>query len=285
LFPTYANEQQLGVTADAAEQARVSYPADFAGVDTNDKVALRYREYLRQFVATVRPDLLSYDHYHFLKENDGREKDGEEYFLNLGLIRQAALDAHRPFMNIIQANTIDRRWRLPTANEMRWLVFMTLAYGGRGISYFTYWGPKAYNGLYQDGQAAPLLKAVVALNQEIAKFGPALMELTSMGVYHTSPLPYGAEAIPTQAPVQIKGPGEFVLGLFGKDSRPTAFMIANRNYKQEAEATAIVSIPGSGLQEFNRTTGAWVRIQALRGKRTVTITLAPGDGRLFLVVK
>jgi hypothetical protein len=40
---------------------------------------LRYREHLRQFIATVQPDLLSYDHYHFLKEPDGREKDGKEY--------------------------------------------------------------------------------------------------------------------------------------------------------------------------------------------------------------
>jgi hypothetical protein len=285
LFPTYANEQQLGVSAEAAERARVSYPTDFAGVGNDDKAVLRYREHLRQFIATVQPDLLSYDHYHFLKESDGREKDGTEYFLNLGMIRRAGLEAHRPFLNIIQANTIVRNFRLPNANEIRWLVFTTMAYGGRGISYFTYWGPKAYNGLYQDGQAAPLLTTVVALNHEIVKLGPALMELNSVGVYHTSPLPSGAEAIPAKAAVQIEGTGEFVLGLFGKDSQPTAFMIVNRNYQREAEATATVSIPGQELQELDRQTGKWVRSQRLDGKRTVRITLALGDGRLFLVTR
>lgn len=280
LFPTYANEQQLGVSADAAERARVSYPTNFAGVGTDNKTVLRYREHLQQFIATVQPDLLSYDHYHFLKQ-----KDGKEYFLNLGLIRQAALEANRPFLNIIQADTIEKSWRLPNANEMRWLVFTTMAYGGRGISYFTYWGPPEYNGLYVDGKPMPLLKDVVALNHEIVKYGPALMELNSIGVYHTAPLPYGGEAMPTNSPVQIKGDGQFVLGLFGKDSRPTAFMIVNRNYKEATEVTVTVAIPGRKLQELDRTTGKWVRNQTLSGKRIVKIKLAPGDGRLFRVAK
>jgi hypothetical protein len=285
LFPTYANAEQLGVSADAAERARVSYPTNFAGVGADDKTVLRYREHLRQFLVTVQPDLLSYDHYHFLKGADGREKDGKEYFLNLGMIRRAALDANRPFLNIIQADTIEKSWRLPNANEMRWLVFTTMAYGGRGISYFTYWGPPAYNGLYVDGKPMPLLGPVAALNHEIVKLGPALMELDSVGVYHTAPLPYGGEAVPAQAPVQIKSDGEFVLGLFGKGSRPTAFMIVSRNYKQETEATVTVAIPGRKLQELDRTTGKWVRHQTLSGKRAVNIKLAPGDGRLFRVSK
>lgn len=280
LFPTYANEQQLGVSADAAERARVSYPTNFAGVGTDNKTVLRYREHLQQFITTVQPDLISYDHYHFLKETDGKE-----YFLNLGMIRQAALEANRPFLNIIQADTIEKSWRLPNATEMRWLVFTTMAYGGRGLSYFTYWGPPAYNGLYVDGKPMPLLKDVAGLNHEIVKFGPELMKLSSVGVYHTDPLPYGAEAIPASAPVQIKGDGQFVLGLFGTDSKPTAFMLVNRDYKQATEATATVSIPGRKLQELDRATGKWGRSQTLRGKRIVTIKLAPGDGRLFRVAK
>jgi len=280
LFPTNANEQQLGVSADAAERARVGYPTDFAGVDTSDKAVLRYREHLKQFVEIVRPDLISYDHYHFLKGSDGKQ-----YFLNLGLIRRAALEARKPFLNIIQADTIEKSWRLPNADEMRWLVFTTMAYGGRGISYFTYWGPKAYNGLYQDGQPAPLLQPVVALNQEIAKFGPALMELESLGAYQTAPLPYGAEALPHPGAVQIAGKGAFVVGVFGKDGSASSFMIVNRYYMQQQTATVRVMIPGRKLQELDRKTGEWTRGQTLNRKRVVEIKLAPGDGRLFRLSK
>jgi hypothetical protein len=286
LYPTYANEQQLGVSADAAERAKVGYPTDFAGVDTSDKTVLRYREHVKQFIEIVKPDLISYDHYHFLKtEPDGKLSDGKQYFLNLGLIRLAALEANKPFLNIIQANTIEKHWRLPNGNELRWLVCTTMAYGGRGISYFTYWGPPAYNGLYVDGKPMPLLKDVVALNQELAAFGPALMELDSLGAYQTTPLPYGAEAIPTNCPVQMAGAGEFVLGVFGKSGQPTAFMIVNRNYREPAAAAVTVSIPGRHIQELNRAAGGWLPVQNLRDSHPVKlkVKLAPGDGRLFRV--
>jgi len=288
LFPTYANEQQLGVSADAAERARVGYPQNFAGVGTDDKTVLRYREHLKRFVEIVKPELISYDHYHFLKpDRNGNPVDGKQYFLNLALIRMAALEANKPFLNIIQADTIEKSWRLPNAQEMRFLVFTTMAYGGRGISYFTYWGPVSYNGLYQDGKPGPLLEPVVALNKEISRFGPTLMQLESIAVYQTAPLPYGAEAIPASAPVQITSPGEFVLGLFGtaKARRPTAFMIVNRNYNQESEATVKVGLRGRKLQEFDRKTGEWSAFKSLGGSRTVEIKLAPGDGRLFRVAE
>jgi hypothetical protein len=288
LFPTYANAQQLGVSNDAAESARVGYLTKLAGVDSDDKIVLRYREYLRQFVEVVKPALISYDHYHFFKaDKSGKPVDGKQYFLNLGLIRQAALEANKPFLNIIQADTIEKSWRLPNAHELRFLVFTTMAYGGRGISYFTYWGPASYNGIYQDGKPGPLLAPVAELNHEINRFGPALMQLDSMAVYQTAPLPYGAEAIPADAPVQITSSGEFVLGLFGtaKTGKPTAFMIVNRDYRHESEATVKVILPGRNLQEFGRESGTWLDRTRLTGSRTLRIKLAPGDGRLFRVTR
>ena len=183
------------------------------------------------------------------------------------------------------ASTVEKTWRLPNATEMRWLAYTTLAYGGRGISYFTYWGPKSYGGLYQDGKPAPLAKDVADLNAEIAQFGPALMALDSMGVYHTAPLPYGTEAVPANAPVQIVGKGEFVLGLFGSSGRATSFMVVNRSYKEPAEAELKVTIPGRKLQELDRKTGKWSDSEIQGPDRTVKIKLGPADGRLLRVVE
>ena len=280
LFPSYANEAQLGVSADAAERARVGYPLNFAGVGVSDKTVLAYRGYLAKFVKIVKPDLISYDHYHFMKKDDGKQ-----YFLNLALVRDAAIEAGKPFLNIIQASLVEKVWRLPNPAETRFLVFTTMAYGGRGISYFTYWGPKDFAGLYRDGKASPMVREVALLNAEIARFGPPLMELDSTAVYHTAPLPYGTQAVPANAPVQFLGGGEFVLGLFGKTGRTTAFMVVNRSYKQDAEATVKVDIPGSKLQELDRKTGKWSDGPILGAGRELKLKLGPGDGRLFRACK
>lgn len=276
LFPTYASEKQLGVTAADAKLGQVGYPKGLKGVTSDNKVVLAYREHLKQYMEIVKPDLISYDHYHFFKE-----KDGPQYFLNLALIRAEAIEANVPFLNIIQGGNFLKVWRLPTADEIRWLVFTTMAYGGRGISYFTYWGPKSYGGLYQDGKPSPLASQVASINAEIEKFGPTLMSLDSLGVYHTEPLPLGTEAIPIDAPVQINSSGEFVLGLFGQKNSIKTFMIVNRNYRNSIQAAVKVSILGDKFQELDRKSGTWINSLALGDNGMVKIDLNPGDGRLF----
>ncbi len=276
LFPTYANEQQLGVTT--GEARRDGYPGHLAGIGPDNEVVLRYREHLRRYMEIVKPDLISYDHYHFF-----RNGDGPQYFLNMALIRDAAIVWGKPFLNIIQASTLEKVWRLPNAAEMRWLVFTTMAYGGRGISYFTYWGPESYGGLYQEGKAAPLAAVVAGLNAEIEKFGPALMELKSLGVYHSAPLPLGTEGVPAEGPVQIGGEGEFVLGLFGAGQRASAFMIVNRDYTRSAEAVVKLKVGDGRLEELDRVSGKWIKGPAADGNGGVKVWLSPGDGRLFRI--
>jgi hypothetical protein len=283
LFPTYAKEEERGISAEDAKHAQIGFPQAVPGVSADDGAVLAYHAYLKKFIEVVHPDLLSYDHYHFWKNHDGRE-----YFLNLAMVRNAAQEAGKPFLNIIQACLLGEDWRLPNPAETRFLVFTTMAYGARGIAYFNYWGPAAMPGLYRDEKPSPMAKEVAAINAEIAQFGPALMKLDSTAVYHTAPLPWGTQAAPADAPVRCSGEGEFVLGLFGQNGPKgptTAFMIVNRNYKQAAEATLKIDLPGDKLQELDRKTGQWVAGTMLAADRIVKIPLAPGDGRLFRIAE
>ena len=259
LFPTYASNEQLGTKGD---------------------VVTAYREHLRQYIEVVKPAVLSYDHYHFFKTGDGKQ-----YFLNLGLIRETALQAHIPFVNIIQASTIEPSWRLVNAEELRWLVYTTLAYGGRGISFFLYWGPVSYGGLYQDGKKTPLVDSVAALNSEIAALSAPLMKLDTLGVYHTAPLPEGAEAVPESSPIQFASSGEFVLGLFGSRGKANAFMVVNRSYKEEATAKIRVPTGTRRMEEYDRTSRRWKPCASPDADHTLSIPLKPGDGRLFRLAR
>lgn len=255
LFPTYANNDQLGTKGD---------------------VVTAYREHLRQYVEVVKPELISYDHYHFFKD-----RDGEQYFLNLALIRQAALDAHVPFLNIIQASDGEKVWRFPNGDEMRFLVYTTLAYGGRGISYFVYWGWTGYRGIYLEGKPTELEAPVAQLNEEIGILSPELMKLDSLGAYHTEPLPLGGEAVPADSPVQLVGPGELVLGLLGTGGQVTSFMVANRSYAKRAAAKLRMPAGTRRVEEFDRSQKAWRNYTAPGADGAITVDLKRGDGRLF----
>ena len=241
--------------------------------------ARTYIKYVRDYIKTVHPELLSYDYYNFYRKGTGIPYDGNVYFVHLELIRQAAQKANIPFMNIIQASNFERDWRFPVAEELRWQVYTTLAYGGRGISYFLYWGPEKYRGLYRDGKPTNLVEAVSRLNLEMEKLGPVLMSKNSLGVYHTGDLPFGAVPLRTDSPVRILSPRQLVLGLFGSEETVDSFMIVNRDYSKPA----IVEFAVQGhpkVEELDRITGQWREVK-LSSLGVCVMSLEPGDGRFF----
>ncbi|MCS7224207.1 MAG: beta-galactosidase, partial [Armatimonadetes bacterium] len=154
LFPTYASQEQLGTAT--------------------------YEEYVDQFLQMIRPKVLSYDHYAFLEG-----KDRTDYFLNMELIRLKALQVGIPFWFIL-LSTPAKYYRTPTEGELRWQVYTSLAYGAKGIMYFTYWTVD-YEGwgdgiIRRDGTRSERYEIVKEINREVKVLGPLLLELDSRQV-------------------------------------------------------------------------------------------------------
>lgn len=273
LLPTYASVDQLQVSDDAAERAKVGYPQDFAGIATSDQTAIRYREHLRQFIETVHPSLLSYDHYHFMKNSDG-----EQYFLNLSLVRAAAIKAGIPFLNIIQTcDSPSEGWRGPSADEVRWLTYTSLAYGAHGICHFRY-----DTGLFKDPKEAtqplPLYWEVSEINREFIAIATELQPLKSLGAYHCRTVSIGGQALPADAPFKPEPTSQDVLiGYFGKRDKPTHVVVVNLDYHNPAAVTLVG--PGS-MQVFHAPTQSW---SATSASAQVKLDLPPGGGALVRV--
>lgn len=254
LFPTYATNEQLGTKGD---------------------VVTAYREHLRLYLEIVKPDLISYDHYQFRANSDG-----DQYFLNLSLIREFALASKLPFLNIVQACSWTPSMRVPNGDELRYLVYTTLAYGAQGISYYVYCWPNHVGGMANpDGTPTPLYHAAKVLNREFAAIAEELQPLTSLAVYHVGNLPPGAVALPAEAPFRITSksdaPAGFVLGYFGHaDRRPTHVVVVNLNYR--SPVVGELTGPDS-LERFNPHERRWEPLSA----STVSLDFLPGGGFLL----
>jgi hypothetical protein len=260
LFPTYANNKQLGTKGD---------------------VAMAYKEHLRLYIEQVKPSLISYDHYQFKLKSDG-----DQYFLNLAMIRRAAQEADVPFLNIVQACTwAPDAMRVPNPDELRYLVYSTLAYGAQGISYYVYAHPKHFGSLVSlDGTPGPLYHAVKSYNREFVAIAKELQPLRSLGVYHTSMRERGCEPLQAEAPIRLgslqspASPRGFLLGFFGATEKPTHVVVVNLDYTAGA-STPLVG-PGE-LELFDAVTGQWTSAK----KTTIELTLQPGGGKLVQIAR
>lgn len=266
LFPTYASNEQLGTQGDVVQA---------------------YQEHLRQYLYVVKPALISYDHYQFSVQGDNGQ-----YFLNLALIRRAAIDAEVPFLNIVQACTWTPSMRIPNGNEMRYLVYTTAAYGAQGISYYVYSHP-GHQGMIAnaDGTPTELYHALKVLNREFSALAAQVQPLQSLGVYHAGMLPPGTEPLPDKAPFRLESPlpvqeykapqpvQGILFSYFGRPKRnaqfgrPTHVLVVNLDYRADA---SIKLIGPRRIDVFDAATGLW----SSTGSKRVDLRLPPGGGKL-----
>jgi hypothetical protein len=273
LFPNYASPAQLGT---------VSYPA-----------------YVRAFLETVRPKLLSFDHYALVGAGER-----PSYFDNLEVVRKESLRAGVPFAAILLV-TPHGPYRDPTEEDLRWQIYTSLAYGARGILYFTYWTPRDetwhfHNGILDEqGRRTDHYKAVQRINAELNALAPTLAQLRSEGVYQAGSMPPGTTPLPAGGTVREVRGGDVVVGLFREPRRarisfntalpaePEYLLLANRDPRHAARLRVSLRPEITGIAEVSRRTGREGRPKTPDGiaENVYTIRLAPGDGRLFALVE
>jgi hypothetical protein len=278
LYPSYAStgrDGQLGIEGDTVTA---------------------YREHVRLFIETIKPAMLSYDHYNFRADGDGNH-----YFLNLALVREAAVKYDLPFVNVMQAVNWLGRWRAPTEGEMRWLTYTTLAYGGQGLCHYVYNFKNVSSGFFDQKDAdrpLPRYWQCSRLNRDFVAIGTELQALTSLGAYHVGDIPMGVVALPAGSPFVIDPPlptkpyenpdltlrneepiEGLLLGYFGNAGKPTHVLVVNLDYTNAVDTDLVGPGP---MQVFHAPTATWSPSD--QGAR-VTLQMPPGGGVLVALTQ
>ncbi len=235
--------------------------------------AASYGEHIDRYLAALRPPLLSVSYYPFRR---GSDRPGT--FATLALVRERARRAGVPWLLIVQALP-HGRYRDPTPAELAWQVMHGLAYGARGISYFTYWTPvhvyrardwQFRRGLVEHGVATPKLAAVAALNRDARAIATTLDGYDSTAVLDSA-MPPAAWPAPLAA---LTG-DRVTAGFFAAPDGAAAALLVNRSYREPAAID--VELRAGGL--------AW-RLDAARDVlvwlpgRRAALTLPPGGAVL-----
>jgi hypothetical protein len=251
LFPNYASSRQMNVST--------------------------YAEYLESYVQTVRPRFISYDHYALM--DDGSLRKG--YFQNLEAIRNAAQRHGLPFWNIVLANA-HFRYAEPTDAGLRFQLYTTLAYGGRGISYFTYFTPTVGNyrlaPIDQFGHKTPTWAMLRNVNLQLHRLGKIYLTLKSINVFHFPKAPKGCSGLKTSRWLKDLKGADLLVGEFEGPNGQPFVMVVNKNLHRSTAYHIAFKDPGE-VQFVSAYTG---EIGSWGGEHT---WLAPGQGMLLALKK
>src|SRR6478672_1925525 len=104
------------------------------------------------------------------------------YWTNLEAVRNAALKHDLIFWNIV-LSVAHFNYREASAADLRFEAYTSLAYGARGLSYFTYFCPSVGNyrlaPVDQFNHETPTWSALQSVNLQVQKLAPTLNHLTS----------------------------------------------------------------------------------------------------------
>ncbi len=275
LFPNYASAKQLG----------------------NDS----YSEHIEEFIKTVAPEIVSYDHYHFMVTNAGEIKaenvDERErlireaavnkveragFFDNFEIVRELSLKYDIPYMLIVLL-VAHGPYRNLTEAELRWEAFQSLAYGASRLSYFTYWTPgknhdkddfwKWNNAMIsQNGEKTEHYFIVKDLNPEVMAIGDRLMGKKSIGVFHTASSPENQTKLFKGFGRISKIEGDAVTVGFFEDGYA---IIANRSFTDTSD---IMIHTSARMSIFDTYENEMMSFDCENGKYSVS--LDAGDGML-----
>ena len=171
-------------------------------------------------------------------------------------------------------------YRNLTEGELRYEAMQTLAHGGKGVLWFTYWSPANSDHSFQwshaminpDGTRDPHYDMVRKINFDVRAIGNELLGAESTEVL--PPLP-AANTPAIASPV--------TLGAFKSKDGGSMALVASRDYKQAIDTQVFVAVSPAKVKKFEPGRHSWASADAQpkEGKAAVSLHIAPGGAILL----
>ena len=311
-FDTLAEIREMLAELDPAHEAYINLFPNYASPEQLGNPT--YEDHLAQYTSKVKPSIISYDHYHFLKGAQKQKKtfanareqqiydstfggaseyenvDRAGFFTNIEQIRNEAIKTGLPFMVIILV-VEHGPYRNLTDGELRWEVWQSLAYGSARISYFTYWTPGMDNTeddefwhwkngmISRAGETLPHYHMIAEINRELQAVGSILNEQQSLGVYHLGQMPnerYVQYLDGAAGPIDRVDGDQLTVGVFTDGF----VLIANRDYEHENDFTFEAA---GTVALFDAESGEFLALESEDG--VYRMSLGEGDAVLLKIEK
>jgi hypothetical protein len=244
-----------------------------------------YDEYVRMLVDKIQQPFLSYDNYSLV---GGEMLD--YFFTNLEVVRRLSVQTGVPFWNCVLSNAHFNYMENSDATY-HLQAYATMAHGGRGIQYFSYftWSNGNYRlgPIDQFGNKTPSWDMMRRVNNQIHALAPTLKKLKSTGAYYYPDVPPECRPLSesklvatvemTQRYVVPPAQARFLAGEFTDDQGRPYLMLVNRDLQNSFQYKISLRKPGAKLIHISPYSGK----EEPFGREMDWV--APGAGHLFRI--
>jgi len=144
-----------------------------------------FESYLRKYVDTINPPVLSLDYYPFgdYRPDKPKQLDMSKILLDLALMRKISQEKQMPMWFYFQAQDGPATYGYKNypPEKMRGQMYLALIHGAVGLQNYNVYG----GAITEDAEMGPLYFFTKDINHRVHQIGRTLMALTSVGVFHS----------------------------------------------------------------------------------------------------
>ncbi|MDR1630169.1 MAG: hypothetical protein LBS36_08170 [Oscillospiraceae bacterium] len=283
LYPSYANEEQLGTTADW-----FAFSKEYQRINS-------YQKHVNAYIETIDSDYISVDIYPLKERADpiggGSYKYTELTWLkNLDILAEACRKTGRDLWVITQATGEvyegSSVTRVASENDIRWQAYTSLAFGAKAIIHACYqngWWDASSHLVTPAGERTPTYYAAQAVNQEIKAISDIYMDYDNVGAFvhnaykeqHTR---IALSKTDFSAVSGLKSDDTLLVGCFdAKEGGGKALMMVNMTEISSGKTTQ-ASFKLDGASAVTAYVGGEPQTLTPDASGNYTLSLLPGEG-------
>ncbi len=228
-------------------------------------------------------DYIMFDHYPFLLQPGAMARD--TFMANMRTVHNVGLDNDVKTGLYIQTVRQDVAFRRPTDSEIRYEMYLSLAFGFKQLSFFTWFTPVNRSEPFSDGiisadgKPNAHYETIKTINHEILAIGETLVKCDALEIYLNGET-WGQPSIPEDFFVQPTDQKNYTVSfLRHKETGRNYLMVVNNNFSQKQTITLAFDKAITSLHEVSRVDGS-LKALTMDGQK-LTLELAAGDGMLI----
>ena len=228
-------------------------------------------------------DYLMYDRYPFGLQAGSMDREG--FLTNLKACHDVGLEHGVKTGTYIQTVCQQVSFRRPTDSEIRYEMYMSLAYGYKQLSFFTWFTPVNRSEPFADGiisaDGVPNAhyETVSTINHEILAMGEILVKCDALEIYLNGST-WGQEAIPSDFVLTPKDKKNYTVSrMVHSETGRNYLMIVNNNFSAAQTVKVELADGIDKLWLVSKTDGTLSEVDINDG--ILEIELAAGDGYLY----